>query len=72
MTPLWATADWGYLRLHEGTAQPLPSYGDQALSSWLDRITDAWPASADVFAFFNNDHGGAAIHNARTLRHLAP
>jgi uncharacterized protein YecE (DUF72 family) len=71
VTPLWATADWGYLRLHEGTAQPLPSYGDQALSTWLDRIHEAWPRSADVFAFFNNDHGGAAIHNAHTLRHLA-
>jgi uncharacterized protein YecE (DUF72 family) len=71
ITPLWATAGWGYVRLHEGTAQPLPSYGDQALSTWLDRIADAWPPDADVFAFFNNDHGGAAVHNARTFRDLA-
>jgi uncharacterized protein YecE (DUF72 family) len=72
VTPLWVTADWGYLRLHEGLAEPRPSYGDQALSTWLDRIDRAWPHSADVFAFFNNDHNAAAIHNARTLRHLAP
>lgn len=71
VTPLWATAGWGYLRLHEGTAAPAPSYGDQALGTWLDRIDDAWPRTADVFVFFNNDHGGAAVRNARTLRHLA-
>jgi uncharacterized protein YecE (DUF72 family) len=81
VTPLWVTADWGYLRLHRGTAQPPPSYGRQALASWLDRVDAAWPQhdrhSADVFVFFNNDTGGAAIHNARTLlrqahrRHLS-
>ena len=26
-TPLWRTADWGYVRMHEGTASPRPSYG---------------------------------------------
>ena len=25
--PLWRTADWGYLRLHEGRARPWPRYG---------------------------------------------
>jgi uncharacterized protein YecE (DUF72 family) len=72
VTPLWATADWGYLRLHQGTAaEPPTSYGRTALSTWLDRIRDAWPAQADVFVFFNNDHAGAAVRNARTLRRLA-
>ena len=67
ITPLWATADWGYLRLHEGTAAPRPSYGRRALAHWRDRISDAWPASADVWVFFNNDHGGAAVRNAEEL-----
>ena len=26
-TPLWRTADWGYLRFHEGRATPRPRYG---------------------------------------------
>ena len=30
-SPLWRTADWGYLRLHEGAAQPWPRYGERAL-----------------------------------------
>jgi uncharacterized protein YecE (DUF72 family) len=57
--------------LHEGRATPRTAYGRQALATWLDRITDAWPAGADAFVFFNNDHGGAAVRNARTFRRLA-
>jgi uncharacterized protein YecE (DUF72 family) len=64
ITPLWRTADWGYLRFHEGAAQPWPRYGERALCSWVQRITEIWPDDADVFAFFNNDPGGAAIYDA--------
>ncbi len=73
LTPLWRTADWGYLRLHEGTAAPRPSYGRAALSSWLDRIDGAWPGArdGDAFVYFNNDRGGAAVRNARTLVRMA-
>ena len=59
-SPLWRTADWGYLRLHEGSAQPWPRYGERALTSWVQRIAGTWPDDADVFVFFNNDPGGAA------------
>jgi uncharacterized protein YecE (DUF72 family) len=69
ITPLWTTADWGYLRLHEGAAEPWPSYGDQALSSWVERLSDAWP-SGEVFVFFNNDQNGAAVRNALRLKEL--
>jgi uncharacterized protein YecE (DUF72 family) len=75
VTPLWVTADWGYVRLHHGTATPRPTYGRHALASWLDRIGEAWPPSGstspDVFVFFNNDPGGAAVRNARTLVRMA-
>jgi uncharacterized protein YecE (DUF72 family) len=49
VTPLWRTADWGYLRFHEGAAQPWPRYGAQALRSWVERTGEAWPGDADVF-----------------------
>lgn len=73
VTPLWRTAAWGYVRLHEGAASPWPSYGRRALATWLDRVDAAWPgaAAADVFVYFNNDPGGAAVRNARTLRRMA-
>lgn len=67
VTPLWPTADWGYVRFHAGRATPSPRYGPTALRSWLDRILDAWPDSAEVFVYFNNDPGGAAVHDARAL-----
>lgn len=70
ITPLWRTADWGYVRFHEGRATPSPLYGRTALRSWADRIADAWPGGADVFAYFNNDLGGAAVVNARTFQRL--
>ncbi|HLM63863.1 MAG TPA: DUF72 domain-containing protein [Acidimicrobiales bacterium] len=72
LTPLWATAAWGYLRLHEGTASPWPSYGRKALATWPDRLAEAWPGSdADVFVYFNNDQGAAAVRDAAALERLA-
>jgi uncharacterized protein YecE (DUF72 family) len=63
-SPLWRTADWGYLRLHEGRAQPAPCYGRTALTSWAGRLADLWDASEDVYVYFNNDHGGCAVRDA--------
>ncbi len=73
VTPRWRTADWGYLRLHEGTAAPRPSYGPSALGTWLDRIDEAWPGArrADVYVYFNNDRGGAAVRNASRMVGMA-
>ncbi|MEU2433040.1 DUF72 domain-containing protein [Streptomyces sp. NPDC007861] len=64
VTPLWRTAEWGYVRFHEGRAEPWPRYGRRALTTWAGRIADAWPDRADVFAYFNNDPGGAAVRDA--------
>jgi len=71
VTPLWRTAGWGYVRFHEGTADPWPRYGRQALRSWVDRIRHAWPADADVYVYFNNDPGGAAVVNSAEFAALA-
>jgi uncharacterized protein YecE (DUF72 family) len=64
VTPLWRTADWGYLRFHEGTADPWPRYSDQTLRAWAERVAKTWPARAPVYAYFNNDQNGAAIPDA--------
>jgi uncharacterized protein YecE (DUF72 family) len=64
LEPLWRTADWGYVRFHEGTAHPWPHYGDAALDSWADRIAGCWSDGEDVYAYFNNDPGCWAVHDA--------
>ncbi|HEX5018362.1 MAG TPA: DUF72 domain-containing protein [Actinomycetes bacterium] len=67
LNPLWQTGGWGYLRMHEGTATPWPSYGREALQSWSGRLQKAARSWDDGYVFFNNDPGGAAPRNARYL-----
>jgi uncharacterized protein YecE (DUF72 family) len=71
VTPLWRTAGWGYLRFHQGAAQPWPRYGGQALRSWVDRLTSEWRDSDTVYVYFNNDPGGAAIADSIVFAGLA-
>jgi uncharacterized protein YecE (DUF72 family) len=71
MSPLWRTADFGYVRLHEGRASPRPRYGTRALDAWLGRIADAYADDEDVFVYFNNDHAAAAVADALTLSERA-
>lgn len=67
LTPLWRTAGFGYLRLHDGTAKRPMSYGTRAIDSWLRRLWDMFDDGCDVYVYFNNDPGCAAIDNARNM-----
>src|SRR3954467_13817497 len=72
ITPLWRTADWGYLRFHEGKRHPWPFYTERELAAWATRLEDVFPDDADdVFVYFNNDPGCAAIDNAITFAEQA-
>ena len=71
LTPLWRTAGFGYLRLHEGRAMPHPRYGEQALLGWVRRISHAFGEADPVFVYFNNDPGGAAVADATAFARLA-
>jgi uncharacterized protein YecE (DUF72 family) len=66
-SPLWRTADWGYLRMHEGEGDPWPRYSRAALGAWAERIVGTWDADRDVYVYFNNDQGGAAPRDAAGL-----
>jgi uncharacterized protein YecE (DUF72 family) len=66
-TPICRTADWGYIRFHEGKASPRPCYGRAALDTWARRLAGLWDDSADVYAFFNNDPEGCAVRDARVF-----
>ncbi|MEU6668933.1 DUF72 domain-containing protein [Streptomyces sp. NPDC046727] len=71
VTPLWRTTDWGYVRFHEGRARPWPRYGTRSLETWVDRIATTWSDAEDVYAYFNNDPGGAAVEDAVTFGRTA-
>jgi uncharacterized protein YecE (DUF72 family) len=70
VTPLWKTADFGYLRLHEGRAHPRPRYGRDALASWVGRLADSY-GHATCYVYFNNDPGGAAVLDATMFARIA-
>lgn len=65
--PLVRTADWGYLRLHEGRATPHPCYGSRALRTWAERIASTWGRGEDVYVYFNNDTCACALRDARVF-----
>jgi uncharacterized protein YecE (DUF72 family) len=66
-SPAWPTAPFGYVRFHEGGAQPAPCYGRAALHTWASRLASLWPADAKVYAYFNNDQRGCAPRDAHQL-----
>ena len=69
---LRATARTVYVRLHGPDHQHLygGSYSDDDLRWWADRMREWSDGGHDVLAYFNNDGGGNAVRNARTLRGL--
>jgi uncharacterized protein YecE (DUF72 family) len=69
-TPIWRTAEWGYVRFHEGQASPRPCYGRQALTTWGKRLTELFGPADDVYAYFNNDPSACAAFNAQQFRRL--
>jgi len=64
-SPHWRTANWGYLRMHEGRASPHPCYGRSALRSWAERLARLWPSSATIYVYFNNDERACALRDAQ-------
>jgi len=67
---LRATSRVVYVRLHGPDHAYLygGSYSDDDLSWWADRIREWESNGHDVYAYFNNDGGGNAVRNARTLK----
>ena len=70
LEPRWRTADWTYLRFHQGRATPRPCYGVQALETWAHRLRDGWGRDAEAWVYFNNDHRGCAPPDALRFAEL--
>jgi uncharacterized protein YecE (DUF72 family) len=71
-TPRWRTADWGFVRFHEGQGRPRPCYSPQSLMRWVEELARLWGPAEDVFAYFNNDARCCAVRDAAVFaRHAA-
>ena len=64
ITPIWRTADWAYLRFHEGHASPRSCYDAAELGAWAERLQAVWGTNVNGFAYFNNDGNGCALRDA--------
>lgn len=70
-TPLEITADFTYIRFHgPGEAKYQGSYSKQELRDWAKRISGWRSELKGVYVYFNNDIGGHAVWNAKTLKEL--
>jgi len=67
--PMELTADFTYIRLHGPTGTYQGNYTSGMLRTWAKRIQQ-WQKLAGVFVYFNNDQGGFAIKNAKSLERL--
>jgi len=65
--PLAATADFAYIRFHGSGALYSSNYSNEELVDWAKNITQLADTLKTVYIYFNNDIGGFALNNARTL-----
>lgn len=65
--PAIPTARFWYLRFHGPGSLFASKYSERELREWARRIRGWLDAGSEVYAYFNNDVGGYAIDNAKTL-----
>ena len=70
-SPEWRTADWRYVRMHEGTAVPAGCYDSGDLAALAARLANEGTRTTADWVFFNNDGHACAPANARTFSRLA-
>lgn len=68
VTPRVATGPIAYVRFHGGQGKYWGRYPDAVLEGWAEWIAGQANGGRAVWAYFNNDIGGAAIEDALTLR----
>jgi len=61
------TADFTYIRFHGTSGKYAGTYPEPLLQQWANQIGKWTTDLSAVFVYFNNDVGGHAIRNARTL-----
>ncbi len=69
-SPRAVTAPFAYLRFHGPGPLYGGEYGKRGLAPWLPWILELTEKGLPVYAYFNNDAGGAAVRDAALLREL--
>jgi uncharacterized protein YecE (DUF72 family) len=64
------TAPFTYLRFHGPEAMCASCYPEDQLRQWSITVRRFLDTATDVYAYFNNDIGGHAVSNARTLKRM--
>jgi uncharacterized protein YecE (DUF72 family) len=64
------TADFAYVRFHGSGQRYGGSYPEEALRNWSEKLRRWGRSLGQAFIYFNNDIGGHAFRNARTLREM--
>ena len=66
---LITTADYAYIRMHNGGYETEGRYTDEGLDWWAGHIR-RFLTQGDVYVYFNNDYKGYAVENAKKLKEL--
>jgi uncharacterized protein YecE (DUF72 family) len=69
-SPRIAVGPVAYVRFHGGTGKYSGRYSDAHLLDWADWMLAQAREGRSVWAYFNNDIEGAAIHDALTLKSM--
>jgi len=69
-SPRVATGGIAYVRFHGGTGKYVGRYSRRVLREWTEWMNAEAGRGRQVWAYFNNDIGGAAIPDALTLREM--
>lgn len=65
--PMELTANFMYIRMHGPGGGYRGDYDESMLHSWASRIRQWLKEVSAIYVYFNNDQGGYAIKNAKTL-----
>lgn len=68
--PKAITASHVYVRFHGPSGAYQGQYGPDLLKDWAEFISEQVKHGYEVYAYFNNDIGGAAVEDARMLKEL--
>jgi len=61
------TADFAYIRMHGPEALFSSSYSEEQLEELAQDISQYMKICREIYVYFNNDVGGCAVQNAKTL-----